>query len=157
MLTHHFATKDDLVAAVLDHLDRRQRERLRAFHAKAGDRPLGEVIRASWRWHLDEDLPLVRLLHEIEGLAAAGRLRGPSVSRMLADRAAFVAGVLASHGVPAEVAERNATFLNAAYAGLQTDYLTTGDRERVEAALEQLIALAEAWTRPHPGPTPPPP
>ncbi|WP_433337431.1 TetR/AcrR family transcriptional regulator [Spirillospora sp. CA-294931] len=154
VLTHHFATKDELVTAVLGHLDQVQRGRLNALSDGTGragltGRPgLGEIIRASWEWHLAEDLRLVRLLHEIEGLAAAGRLSGPYVPKMLSDRADFVAGVLRAHGVPADAAHRRATLLNAAYAGLQTDYLTTGDRERAEAALDDLVALAESWTRP---------
>ncbi|MFC5749734.1 TetR/AcrR family transcriptional regulator [Actinomadura rugatobispora] len=147
VLTHHFSTKDDLITAVLAHIDRRQKGRLRALPGWDEGRGLGAVIRASWEWHLAEDLPLTRLLHEIEGLSAAGRLSGPYVPTMLGDRAGFVAEALRDHGVPEEVARRNATLLNAAYAGLQIDYLTTGDRERVEEALDDLVALADAWTR----------
>ncbi|WP_043625697.1 TetR/AcrR family transcriptional regulator [Nonomuraea candida] len=147
VLTHHFAGKDELIDAVLAHLDRRQKERLAALPgpAEAGG-GLGDVVRASWAWHMNEDLPMVRLLHEIEGLSAAGRLTGPYVPKMLGDRAGFVAGVLRAHGVPEEAALRKATLLNAAYAGLQIDYLTTGDRERVEAALDELADTADSWT-----------
>lgn len=148
VLTHHFATKDDLVAAILAHLDQRQRDRLQALPGWEEGRSLGAVIRASWEWHLTDDyLPLIRLLHEIEGLAAAGRLSGTYVPTMLGDRAEFVAEALRAHGVPGDVARANATLLNAAYAGLQLDYLTTGDKERVEAALDQLVELADEWTR----------
>ncbi|XVQ08179.1 TetR family transcriptional regulator [Spirillospora sp. CA-255316] len=147
VLTHHFATKNDLITAVLAHLDRRQKDRLRALPGREEGRSLGAVVRASWEWHLAEDLPLTRLLHEIEGLSAAGRLSGPYVPRMLGDRAGFVAEVLRAHGVPEEAARGHATLLNAAYAGLQIDYLTTGDRERVEEALEELVTLADSWTR----------
>ncbi|TDB94985.1 TetR/AcrR family transcriptional regulator [Actinomadura sp. 7K534] len=146
VLTHHFATKDELVSAVLEHLDRRQKSRLEALPDPPDGDGLGAVVRASWAWHLAEDLPMVRLLHEIEGLSAAGRLTGPYVSKMLGDRAEYVADVLRAHGVPEEVAIRNATLLNAAYTGLQIDYLTTGDEARVEAALEELAALADSWT-----------
>ncbi|APU15134.1 MULTISPECIES: TetR/AcrR family transcriptional regulator [Actinoalloteichus] len=148
VLTHHFSNKDDLIAAVLAHLDERQRSRLRALPGWAEGRSLGAVVRASWDWHLAPDsLPLVRLLHEIEGLAAAGRLRGSYVPTMLGDRAEFVAEALQTHGVPADVARRNATLLNAAYAGLQLDYLTTGDRDRVESAVDELVRLTDEWTR----------
>ncbi|MEV0390213.1 TetR/AcrR family transcriptional regulator [Nonomuraea sp. NPDC050643] len=153
VLTHHFAGKDELISAVLAHLDQRQKTRLRTLPdtstatGTATGSSLGDVVRASWAWHINEDLPMVRLLHEIEGLSAAGRLTGPYVPRMLGDRAGFVAGVLRAHGVPEEVALRNATLLNAAYAGLQIDYLTTGDTDRVEAALNALADLADTWTR----------
>ncbi|PZG07801.1 TetR/AcrR family transcriptional regulator [Nonomuraea aridisoli] len=148
VLTHHFAGKDELISAVLAHLDRRQRERLAALpRPGTTGGSLGDVVRASWAWHITEELPMVRLLHEIEGLSAAGRLTGPYVPRMLGGRAEYVAEVLRAHGVPGEVALRNATLLNAAYAGLQIGYLTTGDEERVEAALDALAGLADSWTR----------
>lgn len=150
VLTHHFATKDELVSAVLEHLDRRQKSRLEALPAPPDGDGLGAVVRASWAWHLAEDLPMVRLLHEIEGLSAAGRLTGPYVPKMLGDRAGYVADVLRAHGVPDDIALRNATLLNAAYAGLQIDYLTTGDKPRVEAALNELAALADSWTTSEP-------
>ncbi|MFD9950336.1 TetR/AcrR family transcriptional regulator [Nonomuraea sp. NPDC059023] len=149
VLTHHFATKDELITAVLTRLDQRQRDRLQALPGWEEGRSLGAVIRASWDWHLSGDnLPLIRLLHEIEGLAAAGRLTGPYVPTMLSDRAEFVAEALRAHGVSDEDARANATLLNAAYAGLQLDYLTTGDTKRVETALDRLVKLADAWTDP---------
>ncbi|SDK05784.1 TetR/AcrR family transcriptional regulator [Nonomuraea jiangxiensis] len=148
VLTHHFASKDELISAILAHLDQRQRGRVGALPGPgtSGGLSLGDVVRASWAWHLSEDLPIVRLLHEIEGLSAAGRLSGPYVPKMLGDRAEFVADVLRAHGVPEEAALRKATLLNAAYAGLQIDYLTTGDKERVEAALDELAGTADSWT-----------
>ncbi|GAA3693755.1 TetR/AcrR family transcriptional regulator [Nonomuraea antimicrobica] len=145
VLTHHFAGKDELISAVLAHLDRRQKARLAALPAP--ETGLGDVVRASWAWHVGEDLPMVRLLHEIEGLSAAGRLTGPYVPKMLGDRAEYVAEVLRAHGVPEQDALRKATLLNAAYAGLQIDYLTTGDEERVRAALDELADTADTWTR----------
>ncbi|MGW0484069.1 TetR/AcrR family transcriptional regulator [Nonomuraea sp. NPDC003214] len=150
VLTHHFAGKDELISAILAHLDERQRGRVGALPGPgtSGGPGLGDVVRASWAWHLREDLPMVRLLHEIEGLSAAGRLSGPYVPKMLGDRAEFVADVLRAHGVPEEAALRKATLLNAAYAGLQIDYLTTGDKDRVEAALDELADTADSWTRP---------
>ncbi|GII90752.1 TetR/AcrR family transcriptional regulator [Sinosporangium siamense] len=146
VLTHHFTDKDELISAILAHLDQRQKGRLRALPGGEEGRGLGDIVRASWAWHMGEDLPMVRLLVEIEGLSAAGRLRGPYVPRMLGGRAEFVADVLRARGVPSGVALRNATLLNAAYSGLQIDYLTTGDKERVEAALAELAELADTWT-----------
>ncbi|MFT2019734.1 TetR/AcrR family transcriptional regulator [Streptomyces sp. 796.1] len=147
VLTHHFRDKNELIDAILVRLDDRQRDRLSALPGWAEGRSLGSVIRASWDWHLtDEYLPVVRLLHEIEGLAAGGRLPGTHVPGMLRQRALFVAEALRVHGVPDDVAERRATLLNSAYAGLQLDYLTTGDHARVQAAVDDLVALADVWT-----------
>lgn len=149
VLTHHFADKDDLLTAVLARLDEIQHAQLRA--AEGWDdtsRGIGALIRDSWRRHLEpEHLGATKLLHEIEGLAAAGRLGG-RVPKFLADRADFVAGALRARGLAPGPARVHATFLNSAYAGLRADFLVTGDRARTEAALAELCALADSWTAP---------
>ncbi|GAA4322366.1 AcrR family transcriptional regulator [Actinomadura luteofluorescens] len=147
VLTHHFADKDALLAALLKRLDEVQQEQL---HATEGwddtARGIGAVVRDSWDRHLaPENIARTRLVLEIEGLAAAGRL-GDRVPAFLTERAEFVAGALTARGLAPGQALVKATFLNGAYSGLQTDFLTTGDRERVEVALGELCALADSWT-----------
>ncbi|MBM4794074.1 TetR/AcrR family transcriptional regulator [Streptomyces sioyaensis] len=147
VLTHHFTDKDALLTAVLQRLDEIQHGQLRATEGwEDTTRGVGAIVRDSWRRHLEpENIGATRLLHEIEGLAAAGRLGG-RVPAFLADRAEFVAGALQARGLAPAAARVRATFLNSAYAGLRTDFLVTGDRERTEAALAELCALADSWT-----------
>ncbi|MFB4302777.1 TetR/AcrR family transcriptional regulator [Actinomadura sp. NTSP31] len=147
VLTHHFADKEALLAALLKRLDEIQHEQLRATEGwDDTGRGIGAIVRDSWRRHLaPENIAHTRLVHEIEGLAAAGRL-GDRVPSFLAARAEFVAGALVARGLDPEDARVSATFLNGAYSGLQADFLTTGDRERAEAALDRLCALADSWT-----------
>ncbi|WP_344906298.1 TetR/AcrR family transcriptional regulator [Actinomadura meridiana] len=147
VLTHHFADKDDLLAALLRRLDDVQHEQLRATEGWDDTvRGIGVIVRDSWRRHLaPENIAHTRLVREIEGLAAAGRL-GDRAPTFLADRAEFVARALVVRGLDPDQARVKATYLNGAYAGLQTDVLTTGDRERVEAALDELCAVADSWT-----------
>ncbi|GFE14970.1 hypothetical protein Sgleb_30170 [Streptomyces glebosus] len=149
VLTHHFADKDALLTAVLRRLDEIQHRQLRATEGwDDTTRGIGALVRDSWRRHLEpENIGATRLIHEIEGLAAAGRLGG-RVPAFLADRAEFVAGALRTRGLAPAAARVRATFLNSAYAGLQTDFLVTGDRARTEAALAELCALADSWTAP---------
>ncbi|MFJ6786628.1 TetR/AcrR family transcriptional regulator [Streptomyces angustmyceticus] len=148
VLTHHFADKDALITAVLERLDEIQHGQLRATEGwDDTSRGIGAVVRDSWRRHLEPgNIGATRLVHEIEGLAAAGRLGG-RVPKFLADRADFVAGALRARGLAPDTARVHATFLNSAYAGLQADVLVTGDRARTEAALAELCALADSWTR----------
>ncbi|WP_181786873.1 TetR/AcrR family transcriptional regulator [Streptomyces phytophilus] len=149
VLTHHFADKADLLNATLTRLDERQREWLAGLPGADGEMGMGEVVRATWEYHLTpEHLPLTRLIHEIEGLAAGDRLGG-ATSRLLADRVEFVAGWFRDRGVPAEAATDYATLLNAAFAGLQIDMLNTGDRERTTAAAHRLADLADGWVAAH--------
>ncbi|TDD20624.1 TetR/AcrR family transcriptional regulator [Nonomuraea diastatica] len=145
VLTHHFADKDELLSATMARLDERHRAWLRSLPGWAGSDSVGTIIRRTWDWQSSEDnLPIARLVHEIEGLAAGGRLRG-HVPRLLADRSEFVAGLLRERGVPEADALRISTLANSAYTGLQIDLLTTGDRERVEEALDQLCGLVDEW------------
>lgn len=147
VLTHHFADKDALLAAVLARLDEQQHEALAATTGWADPTVgIGAIVREAWRRHLSTaELPRTRLVQEIEGLAAAGRLAN-HVPSFVSGRATFVAKALELRGLPAADALTKATLLNNAYAGLQADRLTTGDTARTEAALNLLCAMADGWT-----------
>ncbi|TDC22976.1 TetR/AcrR family transcriptional regulator [Streptomyces sp. 8K308] len=149
VLTHHFADKDALLRAVLDRLDERQHQALAATPGWADPAVgIGAIVRDAWDRHLGEDeLPRTRLVQEIEGLAAAGRLTGHPPA-FVAGRARFVARALELRGLDPVDALVRATLLNNAYAGLQADLLITGERERVTAALDDLCRLADSWTGP---------
>lgn len=145
VLTHHFADKEELLSATMERLDERHRDWLRGLPGWSGSDSVGTIIRRTWDWQTREDnQPIARLIHEIEGLAVAGKLAG-HVPRLLSDRSEFVAGLLRERGVPEPEATRISTLANSAYTGLQIDFLTTGERERVEAALDRLCALVDEW------------
>lgn len=145
VLTHHFADKEELLSAAMERLDERHRAWLRSLPGWTGSDSVGTIVRRTWDWQLqEENLPIARLIHEIEGLAAGGRLAG-HVPRLLAHRSAFVSELLRERGVPEAEALTISTLTNSAYTGLQIDYLTTGDRDRAEAALDRLCALVDDW------------
>ncbi|MFC7720039.1 TetR/AcrR family transcriptional regulator [Nonomuraea recticatena] len=71
VLTHHFADKDELLSATMERLDARHRAWLRELPGWQGDDSVGTIVRRTWDWQLREDnLPVARLIREIEGLAA---------------------------------------------------------------------------------------
>ncbi|MEV4834798.1 TetR/AcrR family transcriptional regulator [Nonomuraea sp. NPDC049486] len=145
VLTHHFEDKEELLSATMRRLDERHRAWLRSLPGWDGSDSVGTIVRRTWEFQLREDnLPIARLIHEIEGLAAGGRLTG-LVPELLADRSAFVASLLRDRGVPERDALRISTLVNSAYTGLQLDVLTTGERERVDEALHQLADLVDEW------------
>ncbi|HLU70830.1 MAG TPA: TetR/AcrR family transcriptional regulator [Nonomuraea sp.] len=145
VLTHHFADKEELLSATMARLEERHRAWLRSLPGWDGSERVGTIIRRTWQWQLkEENLPIARLIHEIEGLAASGRLAG-LIPRLLSERTQFVASLLRERGVPEPDALRISTLANAAYTGLQIDILTTGDRERVDEALDRLADLVDAW------------
>lgn len=144
VLTHHFADKEALLTAVLDRLDEQQHEALKATPGWWDPTvSIEKVVRQSWKRHLGADLPTTRLVHEIEGLAAGGRLGIPG---FVDGRARFVAGALEVRGMSPRTALIRATVLNTAYMGLMMDRLITGDVERTDAAFEELCALVAGWS-----------
>lgn len=148
VLTHHFADKNTLLTAVLVRLDERQHEALRStpgWHDPAVE--VGPLVRSAWERNLGpEELAMTRLIREIEGLAAAGRLPLPSPG-FVRGRAEFVASCLVHRGLPESSALTRATLLNSAFSSLQNDYLVTGDKARVEAALNELCAWIDDCVR----------
>ncbi|AXG82187.1 TetR/AcrR family transcriptional regulator [Streptomyces paludis] len=145
VLTHHFADKEELLIAVMRRLDEQQHHALRTTQGWEDPAvPISAVVRSAWERNLDEaELPMTRLIREIEGLAAAGRLP-TAVPDFVRGRAEFVATCLTLRGVPERTALITATMLNATFAGLQTDYLATGDTERARGALYQLCHWLDA-------------
>ncbi|MFC3995242.1 TetR/AcrR family transcriptional regulator [Nocardiopsis sediminis] len=145
VLTHHFADKRSLLTAVLERLDERQHEALRS--TPGWDDPsigVGSIVKGSWERNLGpEELAMTRLIREIEGLAAGGRLSLP-VPGFVRGRAEFVASCLVRRGLGRADALAKATLLNGAFSSLEADYLTTGDRERTEAALDDLCAWIDS-------------
>ncbi|KUN08293.1 TetR family transcriptional regulator [Streptomyces yokosukanensis] len=145
VLTHHFADKNALLTAVLQRLDERQHKALRATTGWDDPAvPVSEVVRSAWHRNLGpEERDMTRLIREIEGLAAAGRLTLPHPG-FVRGRAEFVASCLVHRGLSDEAALTCATLLNSAFSSLQADLLITGDRERVETALDALCAWIDA-------------
>lgn len=145
VLTHHFADKESLITAVLERLDERQHAALRATPGWDDPSvPVSTIVRSAWERGLGpEELAATGLIREIEGLAAAGRLPSP-VPGFIRGRADFVASCLVVRGLDEAAAVVHATLLNAAFSGLETDYLITGDRARTEAALDDLCAWIDS-------------
>lgn len=130
VLLHHFGTKERLVEELLS----RVRDRLRALGRSAETETRRSGLGAVWTWLSDPDQgPLMRLFFEAYGLA----LRHPDrYSEFL------------NHAVhdwldePLAAADDiSATLAIATVTGLLLDLLTTGDRLRVEAAMERFVFL----------------
>ncbi|MGO8861409.1 MAG: TetR/AcrR family transcriptional regulator [Acidimicrobiales bacterium] len=130
VLLHHFGTKEHLVEELLGCV----RDRLRTLGRSAEAETHRSGLGAVWTWVSDPDQgPLMRLFFEAYGLA----LRHP-------DR--YVDFL--SHAVRdwldeplAAVDEISATLAIATVTGLLLDLLTTGDRIRIEDAMERFVFL----------------
>ncbi len=134
-LVHHFGSKDELLAAILNGV----RDRLRAVYVQAQQNDQGhrQAIADVWAWSSDEKhARFFRSFFEAYGLA----LRQPERF------SAFLERVIADW-LPAEQSEQSTLEL-AVLRGLLLDLLTTGERDRVDAAFSRFLAGAPAVSHP---------
>ncbi|QAY60472.1 TetR/AcrR family transcriptional regulator [Microbacterium protaetiae] len=131
-LVHRFGSKERMIQAV----QRRLRERILDETAASddGDADPSAMARRIWRRVSDPSREAeFRLFFAVYGQA----LQTPDVFGDFLDH--VIADPLEAFASPAE-GERGATLVIAMLRGLLLDLLTTGDRERVEAAAEAYFA-----------------
>jgi len=148
MLIHHFGSKEGLWVEVIRAVEAEQRAALPEQLPDPTD-DLAAAQRAWWQHISDPALwPNERLFFEIYGQALQGRpgttelLDGIVDSWLAPATAAYVA-----LGLDPDEAEARARLGIAVTRGLLLDLLATGERERVDAAMEQWIALNLAALR----------
>ncbi|HEX4346013.1 MAG TPA: TetR family transcriptional regulator [Vicinamibacterales bacterium] len=136
MLIHHFGSRDGLVAAVVEAVERDQNERLGELPNDAA-----EAIRVSWRRTSVPSLwPIERLFFECYARGAQGE---PPFDRLVP---ALVEQTLAAVSARADVAadeegRAGARLGLAVIRGLLLDLVATGDRRATDRALELYASL----------------
>lgn len=148
-LLYHFGSKEQLFAAILR--EARNRERLRAVARPVADGdaiPFVDLLSATWKYLSgpSEDA-FWRFYFEIHALG----LRDPErydegLRDGVYDWLAMIEAFLTAEGHEPEQATRLATLILGTFRGLQLDLLTTGDRERVDAAMQGLVDVVRAIT-----------
>ncbi|MEB3367736.1 TetR/AcrR family transcriptional regulator [Saccharopolyspora mangrovi] len=138
-LVHHFASKDRLVAEIVD--------RVLAETLSVPDLPRDDPdpMRAIWRRATGErGRRYVRLFIAITGRAMYGDpALVDAVASSMRQRTELIAAGLVRHGCPEAEAQTVATSLLAGMRGLFVDLLTSGDEQRVNAAFEDLVTELE--------------
>ena len=148
MLIHHFGSKEGVWVEVIRAVEADQRAAL-PDRLPDPTEDLAAAMRAWWRHISDPSLwPNERLFFEIYGQALQGR---PGTTRLLDGivdswLAPATQGYVAL-GVEPEAAQARARLAIAVTRGLLLDLLATGERARVDAAMEQWIALNELAVR----------
>jgi AcrR family transcriptional regulator len=144
VLLYHFGSKDELFQAILRAA--RTRERLRAVSAEgAEDETAAALLRRTWEYlSAPREHAFWRFYFEIHGLALQQPERYPDVLHEgVHDWLDMSRDVLMRDGVPEPQAHAIATLILAAFRGLMLDLLQTGERDRVDAALDVLAGIAE--------------
>jgi AcrR family transcriptional regulator len=146
MLIYHFGSKQGLLVAVIRSVEAAQRALFaRLLLAQPGLSP-GDGIRMTWRHFIDPQFaPHERLFFEIYAQALQGR---PGTTGLLDDVGEAwiepIAAYAVARGMPAAAARADARLGVAVIRGLLLDWLATGNRPAVDAALERYIAQYEA-------------
>jgi AcrR family transcriptional regulator len=146
-LLYHFGSKDELFQAILRAA--RTRERLRAVTLPddQGNPPanIAEALRGTWQYlSAPSEHAFWRFYFEIHGLALQNPERYPDVLHEgVHDWLTTARDLLTRDGVPDPPATAIATLILNAVRGLMLDLLQTGERDRIDAAAEILMALAE--------------
>lgn len=134
-LVHHFGTKEELLGEALNGVRRRIMQALAPAAGRGASD--GALLWEAWRWtSADEHLPLFRVFFDIYGRALHDPARfGAFMDHVVDDWLTALGAQFESAGAPPATARAKATLGVALIRGLLLDLLTTGDRDRVEAAL----------------------
>jgi AcrR family transcriptional regulator len=149
MLLHHFGSREQLLVAVVHEVERRQLEAL--VDLTEGDRPAdGRVAldqqaigRRFWERLTDPSLaPLERLFFELYSQALLGAPWGPDLLDGIVDSwVEPVAALRVAEGFHPPGARAPPRLGVAVTRGLLLDLLATGDRDGVDAAMDEFLAM----------------
>ena len=145
MLIYHFGSKQGLLVEVIRTVESRQRGIMAAMaeESAASGESAGAGLRRMWDQLADPaNWPHERLFFEIYGQALQGREHTTG----LLDDIVSSWTESAPLGGQVDAGERAWTRLGlAVYRGLLLDLLATGDRDAVDAAIDQFIGAYESW------------
>jgi AcrR family transcriptional regulator len=151
-LRHHFGSKDELVAEIVEHL----LERTLTPRGDYSDVTSASPLRELWSgWQSVEGERDIRLFIEVLGQSLFdGAGYGQAVRHSIEHRLDLITANLLSLGCPPDQARTFATLLLAVLRGLIMDRLVTGDSARADTAFEEVVDGAmrriAGWSVPAP-------
>ena len=145
VLIYHFGSKEGLISVALAEAGRRQRAMFERWADEGAGASSSESMLRFWRWLSSEGTaPYVRLFFGVYALGLHGREGFTAYPEgAVTEWIAFAEEALSRAGVPPEQARSEATLLVATVRGLLLDLLATGERGRVDAAIEEFVRQAE--------------
>jgi AcrR family transcriptional regulator len=138
-LTYQFGSKDQLVMDAVSHAVELRNQSV-AELAEDGTATPAEFVRRLWAWSTHPpNLRLVRMLLEATTLAHTQPAVFGDVGRqVVAEGVGLLAGAVERAGAGPVEATRVATQAYGTIVGLQMDLMATGERQRVDLAVEEL-------------------
>jgi len=146
-LLHHFGSKEGLITEVLDALEREQMAAVALLDG--GEFSLEDFLRRLWeRQTTADELSRIRLQFEAITLGATeAGLPGPIRAKVMRSWVEQIRRKLEAQGFDQAEARNRATLMHAAIVGLTIDLLATNDRERTDAASQELFRMARGVDR----------
>jgi AcrR family transcriptional regulator len=142
MLLYHFGSKEQLVVEALAAAREHEAALFSEWaHETDAARDPEQLARRAWRWMADpSNEPFMRLFFEVYGLALQQPRRYTGfLERAVEDWLAALSGALVEAGVRPRAARQVATLVIAVARGLLLDLLASGDRARINAAMNSLV------------------
>jgi AcrR family transcriptional regulator len=150
LLIFHFRSKERLLLEVLDEMQTRLQQSLKELLAKP-DANRSAPLRMFWDWTLEEqNFAHLRVLYQLHILAAQdGKTYGKYLKRNSLNWLEVVQAILK----PSQRSPALATLIVAIFDGLFIEVMSSGDRRRATAAIDQFVEMARHYTaarRPNP-------
>ena len=144
-LLRHFSSKEELLTAVLDHIRTDLTARMSSDPELASAKSTAELIASLWQLLSEpKEQRQFLLLFELIGRQPRRGPGDPKLSESLvSDWIELIAERLMREGWTRQDAEPVATLVLAQFRGLQLDLLVTGDRGRVDRAVQNSLRLLE--------------
>lgn len=143
MLNYHFGSREGLLGAVVEEVERRERAVLEELLAAPGD-PYDAAL-AFWEHVADAAQTFAPLFFELSGQAMQGKAWAAPLRTWLTDGwTGVLLEVYVRAGYPAGEAEQQARVALAVTRGLLFELALTGDRQAVD---EAMLAVADLGRR----------
>jgi AcrR family transcriptional regulator len=141
LLIFHFGSKERLLVEVLDEMQARLQRSLTDLPASGPGESRSAPLRQFWDWALKEpNFALLRVVYQLHILAAQDhKTYGRYLKRNSLNWLELVQAVLK----PAQRSPALATLIVAVFDGLFIEVVSTGDRRRASAGIDEFIAMAK--------------
>ena len=148
-LLYHFGSKEELLLAVLEKVQRDFQQIVERQAELFGNVPPTHLIRFAWQ-HFANPVyaPLLRMLFEMYALGMQGDPYDRVIRALVKDWLDIIVKLLIHHGCPPERGSAIATLIYAAANGVMLDALLTGDMGRLQGALDELLTVLESFLLP---------
>jgi AcrR family transcriptional regulator len=144
-LLRHFSSKEELLTAVLVHIRTDLAARMSTDPELASAESTAELVTSLWQLLCEpkEQRQFLLLFELIGRRPARGQADAELSESLVLDWIELIVGRLVEEGWTRQAAEPVATLVLAQVRGLQLDLLVTGDRERVDRAMQTSLRLLQ--------------